>query len=352
MKWPWKSEKRNDSYTDALVSLLQQGAGGGTGAAASATGALEAASGLVQRCFQAAEISGPAHAVQALGPGTLGQIGRALIRQGEAVYFMDVQAGRLLLLPAQSWDIFGPAHPDSWTYRLTLAGPDSMTTVDRVQAAGVLHFRYATDPSSPFRGIAPLTSASLAARLSAETAKALGDELSGPTGSLLPIGSDGGDPSVTALKNDIRNLRGSVALVERLADWATGGGGSPSQGGASEWQPRRIGAAPPPGVVEVARQATLEVLSACGCPPSLFLSSADGTAQRESFRRFLHTTLQPLARIVQAELSEKLDGDVKLDLSATFASDLSGRSRAFASMVNGGMSLEKAAGLAGLMEAD
>ena len=49
--------------------------------------------------------------------------------------------------------------------------------------------------------------------------------------------------------------------------------------------------------------------------------------------RFLHTTLQPLAKQVEAELSEKLDGDVKLDLSATFASDLSGRSRAFASMV-------------------
>ena len=52
MKWPWKStEKRNDSYTDALVSLLQQGAGGGTGASVAATGALEASCGLVQRCF-------------------------------------------------------------------------------------------------------------------------------------------------------------------------------------------------------------------------------------------------------------------------------------------------------------
>ena len=86
--------------------------------------------------------------------------------------------------------------------------------------------------------------------------------------------------------------------------------------------------------------------------PSLFSSDSGDSGQREGFRRFLHTTLQPLAKQVEAELSEKLDGDVKLDLSATFASDLSGRSRAFASMVNGGMSLEKAAGLAGLMEAD
>ena len=352
MRWPWKSEKRNDSYTDALVSLLQQGAGGGTGAHVAATGALEAASGLVQRCFQSALISGPAHAVQALGPGTLGQIGRALIRTGEAVYYLDVQDGRLLLLPAQSWDVFGAAHPDSWTYRLTLAGPDSVTTLDRVQAAGVLHFRYATDPSSPFRGIAPLTSASLAGRLSAETSKALGDELSGPVGALLPIGSDGSDPTVAALKNDIRNLRGSVALVERLSDWATGGGGSPSQGGASEWQPRRIGASPPPGVVEVARQATLEVLGACGIPPSLFSSDSGDSGQREGFRRYLHSTLSPMAKTVEAELSSKLDGDVTLNFDALFASDLSGRSRAFASMVKSGMSLEKAAGLAGLMEAD
>ena len=246
MRWPWKSEKRNDSYTDALVSLLQQGAGGGTGASVAGVGALEAASGLISRCFAAAQVSGPAHAVQALGPDVLAQVGRALIRQGEAVYFMDVQAGRLILLPAQSWDIFGAAHPDSWTYRLTLAGPDSMTNVDRVQAAGVLHFRYATDPASPHRGVAPLTSASLAGRLSAETSKALGDELSGPVGSLLPIGADGEDSTIQALKGDIRHLQGSVALVERLSDWATGGGGSPSQGGASEWQPRRIGACSPP----------------------------------------------------------------------------------------------------------
>ena len=177
MKWPWQSEKRQDSYADALISVLLQGASGGTGAAVAATGALESAAGLVSRCFAAAEVSGPDHAVQALGPNVLAQIGRALIRSGEAVYYLDVQAGRLILLPAQSWDVFGNAQPDSWNYRLTLAGPDSLTNVDRVQAAGVLHFRYATDPSSPFRGIAPLTSASLAGRLSAETQRALGDEM-------------------------------------------------------------------------------------------------------------------------------------------------------------------------------
>ena len=157
-------------------------------------------------------------------------------------------------------------------------------------------------------------------------------------------------PRSQALKGDIGNLKGKVALVERLADWASGGG--QTSGGASEWAPRRIGAAPPPGVVQVAERAYLEVLGACGVPPSLFAASGDGTAQRESFRRLLHSTVQPLAKIVSEELSNKLDGAITLSFDSIFAADLSGRARAFQSLVNGGMSVEKSASLAGLMESE
>ena len=46
------------------------------------------------RCFAAAEVSGPAHAVQALSPGTLGlKWPVALIRSGEVVYYPG-RAGR------------------------------------------------------------------------------------------------------------------------------------------------------------------------------------------------------------------------------------------------------------------
>ena len=349
MRWPWKSEERSDSYTDNLVAYLLASASGKTIAAPSATGALESCAGLVSRCFSAIEVTAPPHALGALGPGTLGQIGRALIRSGEIVYCLDVQGGELLLLPCESWDVGGASHTSTWTYRLSLGGPDRTMTVDPVPAAGVIHCKYSTDPQTPWRGVGPIQSAALAGRLSAETTKALGDELSGPVGALLPIGADGSDPTITALKGDIGNLKGKVALVERLTDWASGGA---AQGSSSEWAPRRIGASPPPGVVQVAERAFLEVIAACGVPPSLFVSQADGTAQRESFRRLLHSTIQPLARIVQEELSAKLNGEVKLSFDSIMASDISGKSRAFTSMVNGGMSVEKAAGLAGLMESE
>ena len=51
-----------------------------------------------------------------------------------------------------------------------------------------------------------------------------------------------------------------------------------------------------------------------------------------------------------AELAEKLDAPrLALDFSALFASDITGRARAFASMVQAGMNVEKAAALSGLL---
>ncbi len=83
------------------------------------------------------------------------------------------------------------------------------------------------------------------------------------------------------------------------------------------------------------------------------LSDSEGTGQREGYRRFLHATLAPIARMVQDELRRKLDDpDLGLSFDSLFAGDLSGRARAFQSLVNGGMDPGKAAGLAGLMESD
>ena len=65
------------------------------------------------------------------------------------------------------------------------------------------------------------------------------------------------------------------------------------------------------------------------------------------------TTLEPAARTIAGELAVKLDTPgLGFDFSALFASDLSGRSRAFQSMVGGGMEVGKAAGLAGLLVDD
>ena len=95
--------------------------------------------------------------------------------------------------------------------------------------------------------------------------------------------------------------------------------------------------------------ATIKVLAACGVPPEL-VSGGDGTSLRESYRRLLHSTIAPLARILESELRAKTCPGISLD--SLFAADLSGRARAFQSMVGGGMDVAKAAALAGLMQTE
>ena len=349
MNWPWQTEKRESSFTDLLVSLAVTRAGGTTTAKATATGALQSAAGLVSRCFALADVSGPANLVAGLTPACLSLIGRALIRGGEAVLVIDVDAmGAVRLLPASYWDIRGDVNPASWIYRLNLPAP-SVTITRTVDADAVVHPRFETDPLRPWHGVSPLESAALAGRLSAETTKALADESSMPRGAVLPLPVAGDDPTLDSLKADIRQLSGEVAFVESTRTMAAG---AASNSPMADWKAQRLGANPPAAMVELHGTAANEILGACGVPAVLFTATGDGTSRREAFRQFLHSTLQPLGTIVAGELSEKLETPIALGFDRVFASDLSGRARAFQSLVGGGMDPGKAAALAGLMESE
>ena len=78
-----------------------------------------------------------------------------------------------------------------------------------------------------------------------------------------------------------------------------------------DWQASRLGPNPPESMATVRRDAFAAVLAATGTPPSLFVD-ADGTAQREAVRRWHLGTVLPLARILEAELSDKLEAAVRL----------------------------------------
>ena len=129
-------------------------------------------------------------------------------------------------------------------------------------------------------------------------------EIPTPEGQREPTDGDTGDADpFAALKADLAKLRGGVALVETMAGGYSDKGGRPDL----DWKPRRIGAAPPAALNEIRTAAALTVFGACGVPPSLFTLPADGTGQREAWRRFLHGSVSPVARLVEAELRDKLD---------------------------------------------
>ena len=59
-----------------------------------------------------------------------------------------------------------------------------------------------------------------------------------------------------------------------------------------------------------------------------------------------------MGKMVESELRAKLDDEVSLSWQELRASDLSGRARAFQSMVGGGMPIAEAVSVAGLMVED
>ena len=174
----------------------------------------------------------------------------------------------------------------------------------------------------------------------------LGDESAGPRGSLLPVPKDGGSESLDGLRGQIGKLAGRMALVESTVNWTS----DVRQHVGPDWTPRRFGAAPSAALVELQRLSARQVLAACGVPIEL-VELADGTGNRESWRRFLFGTVAPLGRIVELELSGKLETPVTLQWAELRASDLSGRARAYQSLVGAGMAPERAAALSGLTDA-
>ena len=138
-------------------------------------------------------------------------------------------------------------------------------------------------------------------------------------------------------------------IASHVQGWASAGGTSKQAGGSGN--PVRVGPALPSGMVDLRRDTALSVFGACGIPSEL-ASNGEGTSAREAWRRFLHGTIQPIADQIAVECSAKLGTEITISFDRLFASDLSGRARAFQSMARGGMSTDKAAGLAGLLESE
>jgi len=349
MRWfkrPPVERREAAPYTDAIVDSIVAAATGGT-AAVTNVAALEIAAGYWARAMASAAVTPDMPAVT---PAVLAIIGRELCRRGECLFAITVEAGMVRLYPAASWDMRGGPSPSTWLYRLDLYGPSGNVT-RLLTADSVLHFRYAVDPARPWCGLSPVGFAASTGRLAANIEMRLGEEAGAPVGNLLAIPKDGGDSALESLRKQLGNLRGKTALVETTAaGWGDGRAAAPM----SDWSQKRIGGNPPPVLNELREGAAVSIMAACGVPPALGMigTGTDGTAQREGWRRFLHGTIAPVAAAVADELAVKLESPVALNFESLFASDLTGRARAFAGMVKAGMAIEKAAALAGLLTDD
>ena len=357
MRWPWSKTPRIErrqsggDFYDLVLAQIEAQAAGQAAASSLRTAAVEAASGALSRAFASAMVEGPDWVQESVTPGVLGQIGRDLIRKGDSMHRIMIDLdGMVKLIPVDQWYWEGGHDPASWTVRATAYGPSTSATW-HLSASAVVFVRWGSSPGTPYVGTGPTTWASLTAKLQSETERSLADEAGGPIAQLLAIPQDGGeddaDDSLAPMKAGIAKARGKAVLLETTnAGWGDGKVAAPQR----DWVANRLGPKPPEAMAMIQKQSFEAVLAACGCPPSLFVDS-DGTAQREAVRRWHLGTVMPLARIVEHELSDKLDTPVKLVFD-NYPLDLAGRAQAFQKLVAGGVAVNEALVTSGLMAAD
>ena len=326
-----RPETRAENYTDAIIQGMLAAASGDGGNGL--TAAVEIAAGWWQRAFASAELKPTGIISEAIQPH-LGFIGRSLIKDGQAVFALDFSAG-FRLLPASTVQVSGGPNPDSWTYELTLSGP-SETITRTVPSGAVLHLVYASNAGSPERGVSPIEASATTKKLLTSLEQRLGEEANSSTGFVIPVPNV---ESSSQLQDDLRGLRGKIALVQSTSgSWGEGHSTAP----LSDYPIRRIGADPPETLIELRRQVEQSILASCGVPTSV-LDGGQGTASREAYRQFLHLSVGPVAKQVGAQIAAAFDlANFEFSFDRLGAADISGRSRAVGSLTQAGMSLEDA----------
>ena len=357
MRWPWQKQvERRDSqpFTDAIVAAIEAQAGGTAAGDPGAIAALETAAGLYARAFAAATVK-PESARRIVTPSFLALVGRDMIRRGESLHLLSIQGGVLMLTPVGSWDVRGGPSRASWFYRCDVFGPSGNLT-HFVPHDAVIHAQYAVDPARPWHGISPLQWARATGTLAANLEQRLGEEAGGSVGHFLPLPLDGGDDDgdenadpMRSFKADIRSGKGRTLLVESTTGgWGDGPSGAPLH----DYKTHRFGADPPATLATLRSDSSQAVLGACGVPVGLAID-ADGTGQREAWRRFVMGSVEPVLALVRQELAAKLDlPDLAFDLTPLWAHDGAGRSAMFKNLVAGGVSVNEALVTSGLMEGE
>ncbi len=346
MKLPWsRNETRasSEGFTEARLLALLTAADG----VPSATAVMEVAAGLWARGFASAIVTPRTPATQALTPTIMAYIGRQLHQCGQAVLEMEVRRGRLVLRPASSWTVTGGMDPEGWDWQLTFAGPTASEVVT-MPASRVLNLQYSYEAERPWVGIGPLGHAATTRSLLGRIESRLSEEMGQSVGAVLPVPDLGASAQ---LQTDLRALEGELTLVQGMQSGWQDPSQTPSQR-HPDWTPRRLGGNPPDSLRALRAEVSRAVLAASGVPVSL-LGDSEGTLAREGWRQFLLGTLAPLGRIIGPALAEGLDAEaLEFDWERVGASDITGRARAFQSLVGGGMEVEKAAALSGLVVSD
>ena len=311
-------------YT-AQIMAARQSYISGVSDLAELSATVQACVSLWEGALSSADVAGTRY----LDRRTLAILARSLALRGEFVALIRPDR----LVPASDWDLSTVDDvPRAYRVSVSEAGGGRSETV---LAGEVLHVRIGSDPVAPWHGTPPLRRAALSANLLHELESALRDTWrDAPIGSqVLPL-PDSAPEDMQAMRMAIRGRHGSTLIVEGVAQ-ATAAGMNPQLGQRREDLTPDLHKAEAAQQLEAARGA---IAMAFGVLPGLLNPSTTGPMVRECQRHLAQWTLEPLAKLIAEEASEKLGGSITVDVVRPLqAFDVGGKARAVLALVNAGL---------------
>lgn len=206
----------------------------------------------------------------------------------------------------------------------------------------MLHLRVGSEVSSPYTGQSPLRRARLTGGLLETLETALAEIYAdAPLGWAIVPMPEMPDTDMTDMARGFRGMRGRV-LVRESVNVTAAGGPVP----ATDLRPLDV----TPNLEKAMTKDSLtgaksSIEMVFGVLPGLSNPATTGPMVREAQRHLAQWTLQPIARMIGQEASDKLGNPVTLDcIMPLQAFDAGGRARAFGAMVQA-MAAAKEAGL-------
>lgn len=252
---------------------------------------------------------------------------RSLGLRGEAVFI--IRGDRLI--PCSDWDI-ATRYGIPTAYRVTIGDVGGGKT-ETVLADEVLHFRIGADVAMPWAGQPPLHRASLTAGMLSEVETVLHEIYQqAPIASQIVPFPESSDMDLELLGHGFKGKRGRV-MVRESTQVTAAGGPAPY----TDWKPQDVtpdlGKAIPRELLADSRNSIMNVF---GVLPALMDRVAQGPLVREAQRHLAGWVLQPIAVQIAEEASNKLAGDVFIDVMRPLqAYDTGGRARALNSLIEG-----------------
>ncbi len=324
--WPFSRKQKNETrasgpnFTAQVVAARESFISGRRGIV-ELSGAVQSCVSLWENGLSLADVSG----TDLLTSDVLSMAARALATRGEAVFYLTDDR----ILAASDWDLTTRLSTPR-AYRLSIPDVGGSSTLTAL-AGEVLHFKIGTDIAAPYAGQAPLRRAGLSADLLAAVEDSLKDVFEkAPIGSQIVSFPESTQTDNERLSRGFRGNRGAVLLKEST-NVVAAGGPTPQ----TDWLPRDV----TPDLqnamlVETLNAARDNIYSVYGVLPGLNNPATTGPMVREAQRHLAQWTLQPIARAISRETSEKTGLPVEIDVMRPLqAFDAGGRARAFSTLI-------------------